>query len=252
MKYCPTCGKELQYDAAEICPGCGCRIPETPRGKGTGPDRVVVIILAAIFVVLCIIAVSFLVPQYAPAHTSIGNTTANPSGSHQDNSLSVGWNSMDDWAQWEHASTWSGTETAPCTVYGPLILKGYDDYGAYAEYGSDVHLLAGSTESSVQRTFTDPTGEGWNTLTFVGRLSASDVPSGRWIRIGVNGKNVFDADATQVPPGDGIVFALPVHFTPATTVTVKISNGQNPAWGGSPFFMDYYSMRLSSENNVKS
>jgi TM2 domain-containing membrane protein YozV len=27
VKFCPTCGKQLQYDDAEICPNCGVRIP---------------------------------------------------------------------------------------------------------------------------------------------------------------------------------------------------------------------------------
>jgi len=252
MKYCPTCGKEVQYDAAEICPNCGCRLPEMPQQKRNGPDRVIVLALAAILIILCLVAIGIFLPQYLPAQHSIAGTLSNPGVSLQDNSLSVGWNSMADWAKWEISSNWSGTETAHCSVYGPSILKGYDGYGAYGEYGSVVHLQAGSTESSIQRTFTDPAGKGWNTLTLVGSLSASDVHSGRWLKIEVNDNVVFDADATRVPPGDGVVFAIPVHFTPATTVKVKISNGQKPAWGGSPFFMDYYSLRLSSENYPKS
>lgn len=247
MKYCPTCGKELQYDAAEICPGCGCRIPEVRDKRGHGHDRIVAIMLVAIFVVLCVIAACFLLPQISTDHISVANKTVMTPVSHQDNSLSIGWNSMDDWNAWKHESSWEGTKTGPCSEYGPLLIKGYEDYGSYVVYGANVSLLAGSVESGIERTFTDPTGEGWNTLTVVGLLSASDTPSGRWMKIEVNDKVVFDADATQVPPGDGVVFAIPVHFTPATIVNIKISNGQKPAWGGRPFFMNYYSLRLSRE-----
>ncbi len=119
----------------------------------------------------------------------------------------------------------------------------------HGEYGADVNLLAGSTESSVWRTFTDHSGDGWNTLTLAGKLSASDVSYGRWLKIEVNDRDVFQGDATQVPPGNGEVFVIPVHFPQAKTLTVKISNGQTPAWG--PFFtMEYYSLRLSRENGI--
>jgi TM2 domain-containing membrane protein YozV len=30
-KFCPNCGKELQYENAEICPNCGVRIKEPPK-----------------------------------------------------------------------------------------------------------------------------------------------------------------------------------------------------------------------------
>lgn len=245
MKFCPTCGKELQYDAAEICPGCGCRVMTVQRGGGIGSDRIIVIILAAIFIILCIIAIGLHgVPQSTPAPAAVTFVASNPSALHSDNSLSVEWNSMDDWKEWKHSSTWSGPETGPCTEYGPKIVSGH------GEYGADVHLQSGTMESSILRTFADPSGTGWNTLTLVGRLSPSDGPAGRWMKIEVNNNVVFDADATQFPPGNGIVFTIPVHFTQSKTVSVKISHGQTNINGGSPGVIDYHSLRLSTEKSV--
>ena len=33
-KFCPTCGKPLQFENAEICPNCGVRIKEPPKPVG--------------------------------------------------------------------------------------------------------------------------------------------------------------------------------------------------------------------------
>jgi uncharacterized RDD family membrane protein YckC len=33
-KFCPTCGKPLQFENAEICPSCGVRIKEPPKPVG--------------------------------------------------------------------------------------------------------------------------------------------------------------------------------------------------------------------------
>jgi uncharacterized RDD family membrane protein YckC len=33
-KFCPTCGKPLQFENAEICPNCGVRINEPPKPSG--------------------------------------------------------------------------------------------------------------------------------------------------------------------------------------------------------------------------
>jgi len=245
MKYCPTCGKELQYDAAEICPGCGCRVKESQKGGAIGVDKIIAFFLAAIFVVLCIIAISMVVGSpNSSADVSVIHSSPVPVSLKHDNSLSVAWGTMDDWSDWEHTASWAGEPSGPCTEFGPKIV---DSHG---EYGTNVSLSAGSTESSIWRTFNDPAGNGWNTLTLVGKLSASDVPTGRWMKIEVNNNVVFSADATQIPPGNGIVFIIPVHFTPSKNVKVKISNGQKPAWGGVPFKMDFYALRLSFENNA--
>ena len=59
MKFCPHCGKQLQFEKAEICPACGCRVEESrgPEAANTF-NSVVAIILIAILAVLCLIAAS--------------------------------------------------------------------------------------------------------------------------------------------------------------------------------------------------
>jgi hypothetical protein len=246
MKFCPTCGKQLQFENAEICPACGVRIAG-PQNRGLG-DRVILIFLAAIFIVLSVIAVVVLqLPPSFSGKDRIVTLTPVPATTPKDSSVSIVWDTMDDWSQWEHAATWSGQVVGPCSEYGPVIVQGH------GEYGADVNLNGGSTESSIWRTFSDPFGYGWNTLTLVGRLPAVDLPGGRWMKIEVNDQVVFRSDGTRIPPGNWDVFTLPVHFPQSKTVKVKISNGQKPAWGGGnhPFRMDYYSLRLSLDNNLK-
>jgi hypothetical protein len=259
MKYCPGCGKALTYENAEICPECGCRISGFWSGNRAGFQVIAAICLVAIVILLFFIAFAIMQGNLSTARQSGGAsllpvTQAITTGTTNsvDNSLTLTWRTMNDWNGWQHVATWSGSEAGNCTEYGPFIINGPDGYGEYGEYGADVHLYAGSMESGISRTITDPTGEGWNTLTLVGRLSHSDVPTGRWMKIEVNGKVVFNADATQVPPGNEVVFTIPVHFAPSTTVNVNISNGQTPVWGGSPGVIDFYSLRLSSENDVNS
>jgi hypothetical protein len=246
MKYCPTCGKQLQYDTAEVCPGCGCRVSGPQKTGGViGIDKIVVFFLVAIFIILCIIAFTLLSPSPKVSGTnSILPRTTLPATILPDNSFSGVWNTMDDWSEWEHTAAWSGEMVGSCTEYGPRIAQGH------GEYGSLINLRGGSAESSVWRTFSDPSGEGWNTLTLVGRLSPSDVPSGRWMKIEVNNEIVYNSDAAHTPPGNGILFTIPVNFPQSEKVKVKISNGQKPAWGGTPLILEYYSIRLSNENNA--
>mgnify|MGYP001573013120 CR=1 FL=1 len=126
-----------------------------------------------------------------------------------------------------------------------------DSEGNHGEYGTDVSLYAGSTQSSVTKTFTDPSGTGWNTITFKGLMTASDVPGGRWMTVTVNGDQVFGGTASQSPPGNGVPFEITRSFAQSPTATVTISNGQNPAWGPR-FAMHYYSVTLSSETTMSS
>jgi len=146
--------------------------------------------------------------------------------------------SRDGWGDWQHTASWSGTQVGPNSEYGPVMVNGH------GEHGTDTNLLAGSTQASVWRTFTDPSGTGWNTLTFDGLLSACDVPAGRWMTIEVNGQQVFAATELNTPPGNGQPFEIRATFPQAKTVTVKITDGQSPAWGPR-FFMEYDSLRLS-------
>lgn len=122
--------------------------------------------------------------------------------------------------------------------------------GNHGEHGTDVSLSAGSTQSSVWKTFTDPTGTGWNTITFDGLMTASNVPGGRWMTMYVNGNQVFGGTASSTPPGNGVPFEITRSFTQSPSVTVQITNGQSPAWRPR-FAMHYYSVRLSRESPAK-
>jgi len=51
-KFCPTCGKPLQYENTEICPHCGVRVTPPVSGKSTrSTGEKIVIIIAVIAVV---------------------------------------------------------------------------------------------------------------------------------------------------------------------------------------------------------
>lgn len=152
--------------------------------------------------------------------------------------------SRDGWDGWSHEATWSGTVVGPCSEYGPVIV---DDHG---EHGINVNLRAGSTTARIERQFTDASGTGWNTLTFTGLLTASTVPHGRWMTIEVNDQQVFAGTASQVPPGNGQMFEISVPFPQSDEVNVRISHGQNPAWGPR-FAMEYHSLNLTLDNNQR-
>jgi len=244
MKFCPHCGKKLQFENAELCPECGCRIAEPRIAMASSFNIVILLILVAILGVLCLIAANSVFSAHATAEkTTFSDTSVSSLANHEDSSLTVVWKTMEDWESWEHMASWSGKAVGPCSEEGPRIV------GSHGEYGANVNLVAGSTDSNVRRTFTDSMGDGWNTLTFAGKLSPSDVPWGRWLKIEVNDLVVYQADATQSPPGNAAFFSIPVHFPQSKNVRVKISNGQSPAWGPS-FGMEYYSLRLSRENGV--
>lgn len=155
------------------------------------------------------------------------------------------WNwATDGWGDWQHTWSVSGAQVGPNSEYGPVMV------GDHGEHGTNTNLLAGSTESSVWRTFTDTTGgSGWNTITFTGVMTASDVPNGRWMTVDVNGNQVFGGTAAQNPPGNGVPFEITQSFPSASTATVRISNGQNPAWGPR-FAMSYHSITLSHDGTT--
>lgn len=152
------------------------------------------------------------------------------------------WNwAVDGWDGWSHCGSWTGTQTGSCSEYGPIVVDGVGEHGTF------VYLNAGTTSSSVERTFRDPTGNGWDSFIFKGSITASDVPSGRWVTIEVNGQPVFSGDARSSPPGNGQDFEIQGTFPKSNEVKIKISNGQNPAWR-EYFLMRYYSLKLTPEN----
>ena len=67
--------------------------------------------------------------------------------------------------------------------------------------------------------------------------------------ININNNQVFGRKAYQIPPGNGVPFEIKNSFAQSPTVTVKITNGQSPAWGPR-FAMHYYSVKLSRENTL--
>lgn len=151
--------------------------------------------------------------------------------------------SRDGWGDWQYSSFWTNPRVGLNSEYGPISVT---DHG---EYGTDVYLTSGSTESHIWKTFTDSSGAGWNTVTLDGYIYASDVPSGRWVKlevIGENGKGEINQTAEHTPPGNGERFTLKCHFPESKTVTVKISHGQNPACCPR-FMMKYYSVLLNLE-----
>ena len=157
--------------------------------------------------------------------------------------------SRDGWGDWEHTATWGGPVDGENSEYSPIIVND-PIKGIYGEHGTITHLNRGWIEASVWRTFTDPSGSGWNTITFNGAIGASSVPDGRWMTIDVNGQQVFGATNEQTPPGNtGEPFEVKASFPETQTATVKISQGQYPAWGVR-FWMQFYSVTLSHENTV--
>jgi len=61
-KFCPTCGKQLQFENAEICPNCGVRVkspPSTKKQDDTGKNILILITagVALVFFTVIIAAV---------------------------------------------------------------------------------------------------------------------------------------------------------------------------------------------------
>lgn len=150
--------------------------------------------------------------------------------------------SVSGWNDWQHSASCkatTGTATGYCVEYGPVMVDGH------GEYGSNVTLDRVPTESSVSKTFTASPGTRWNTLTFNGLLSSSRAPPARWMAIDVNGVRVFYANAAKTPPGNGQKFTITQSFTPANSVNIRISSGQDPTYGTSLYIMQFNSLTLS-------
>ena len=49
VKFCPTCGKPLQFENADICPSCGVRIQSPPQIKTENRNPWVAVILSFLF-----------------------------------------------------------------------------------------------------------------------------------------------------------------------------------------------------------
>jgi len=150
------------------------------------------------------------------------------------------WNwSTDGWTGWAHTASWTRA-TGPCSEYGPVVVDGH------GEHGADVSLARGAMVGTVEHEFTDPSGVGWDSLTLVARVPGTDVPSGRWMTIEVNGEVVYSESGFDcTDPANLVPKEFHADFPRSETVRVKISHGQNPAWIPR-FIMEYYSLELES------
>ncbi len=157
------------------------------------------------------------------------------------------WNwSTDGWDGWSHEASWSGTLTGPCSEYGPVMV------GDHGEHGADVNLLAGAVIATVEHEFTDPSGVGWDSLTLVARVPGTDVPSGRWMTIEVNDEVVYSESGFHYnDPANWVPKEFHADFPQSGTIRVKISHGQNPAWGPR-FPMEFYSLELHPASSATS
>jgi len=152
------------------------------------------------------------------------------------------WSNANGWDGWQHGYSCSdtGTKAGSCLEFGPVIVNGH------GEHGTNVTFDRVPTRSYVTRTFTAPDGTRWSTITFRGALSSSPVPRLRQLVIDVNGVNVFYADATQNPPGNGQPFTIVKSFSPANSVTIQISEGQDLTVRNTPrYTLQFDSLTLS-------
>ena len=241
--FCPQCGTKLQYTEAEICPSCGIRLTNS-RINNTNERYIKRIFFTVFGILLVLIFITMISPLPGEKNTPVPPEICPMKPDNHESVTPREWVwHRDGWGDWEYASSWTSPQNELQAEYGPVTSA---DHG---EYGTDVHLNSGSTESHIWKIFTDPTGIGWNTVTFDGDLSASDYPSGRWVKlevIGENGNGEIRRTAEQTPPGNGERFTMQCHFPTSHNVTVKISHGQNPAWG-IRFMMKYYSLKLDTE-----
>jgi len=156
--------------------------------------------------------------------------------------LAWNWSNENGWDGWQHtyACSDTGTRTGSCLEHGPVIVSGHGEYGSIVTYDRV------ATRSSVSKTFTAPGGARWSSVTFRGTLSPSSVPRLRWLSIDANGVNVFSANATMSPPGNGQPFTIVRSFTPANSVTIQISGGQDlTVRDTSQYILSFDSLTLS-------
>jgi len=65
VKFCPTCGKPLQFENAEICPDCGVRTisPITIKKQDSGRS-VIVLIAAGIGILLLFLIIAAVIAAF--------------------------------------------------------------------------------------------------------------------------------------------------------------------------------------------
>jgi hypothetical protein len=57
-KFCPTCGKQLPFEEAEVCPNCGVRIRAPPaRASSAGSGNKILVIIAVIGVIFVVVLI---------------------------------------------------------------------------------------------------------------------------------------------------------------------------------------------------
>ncbi|ACL16954.1 C39 family peptidase [Methanosphaerula palustris] len=131
------------------------------------------------------------------------------------------WNwSQSGWGTWQYRAY---TPSGLSTPYGPVMTSNSIE-GLHGEYGIDIQSNPGFGQTWINRTFTDPTGVGWNTITFNGVLTPATYADETGFGIRVNNDCVFDAWASQTPPGNsGQPFSFTANFAQSPTVEVTIN-----------------------------
>lgn len=153
--------------------------------------------------------------------------------------LTTDW-ATDGWEGWTTTSIWTPT-TSSDTIYGPFVEDGHGVYGTIV---SETRR-AGSTQSTVTKTFTAASGEKWSNITFTGLLSSSDYAAGRSLTINVNGGDVYSATAGSDSSINGQEFTISKSFEPANVVIVTITSKQSTKISAASYTLQYDSLTLS-------
>lgn len=134
------------------------------------------------------------------------------------NALAWNW-AQSGWGDWQ---CWAETPSGLSTPYGPAMASNSAE-GLHGEYGLDILSNPGYGYTHATKTFTDPTGGGWDTITFNGALTPVSYPSDTRFTIFVNSVCVFDGWASDTPPGnDGQPFSVTATFAQSPIVEVEI------------------------------